>query len=162
MQTWKNGLNISKVTWCRRNLETDRIRVFCTPLFSPSQYLGIVFSSSQSVISGQCIGSLQMSFGVFAHLWEWYLLNSMVTVWQLVSKYSQVVCCVISAHDVPSRCFYTNVSQSSKGLSSSFWHWSFLSCAYFSLLLIKLLQERKCINVMVEAKEGQQLIVHCT
>lgn len=37
-----------------------------------------------------------------------------------------------------------------------------LSCAYFSLLLIKLLQERKCINVMVKAKERQQLIVHCT
>lgn len=27
------------------------MRVFCTPLFSPSQYLSIVFSSPQSVIS---------------------------------------------------------------------------------------------------------------
>lgn len=42
------------------------MRVFCTPLFSPSQYLSIVFSSSQPVISGQCIRSLQMSLGVFA------------------------------------------------------------------------------------------------
>lgn len=109
METWKNGLNVNKGTWCRRNLEAEWMKVVCTPLFSPCQYLSIVFGSSHAVISGPCIRSLQMSLGIFAHLWEWYLLNSMATVWQLVSKYSQVICCVMAAHDVPTSCFYTNV-----------------------------------------------------
>lgn len=134
---------------------------FAPPYFSPSQYLSIVFSSSQSVISGQCSRSLQMSLGVFAHLWECYLLNSMVTVWQLVSKYSQVVCCVMGAREFPVAVFTPMSLCPSKDFSYSFWHWPFLSSCLFPLAPYKA-ATGKCINGIVKAKERQQLILHCT
>lgn len=157
MQTRKNGLNIKKVIWFRRNLETEWMKVFCTPLFSPSQYLSIVFSSLQSIISGWCIRSLHMSLGVFAHLWERYLLNSMVTVWQLVSKYSQVVRCVMGACEVPSSCFYTNVCL----LKISLIPFDISLAFLLALLLIKLLQENVLMWLWKLKKESNwYCIVH--
>lgn len=132
----KNGLNISKVTWCRRNLETKNEGVLYPLVFSLSiskhsfQFFTVCHFRAMYWITPNVIWCLCTPMRVVFVKQHGHSLTA-------VSKYSQVVCCVMSAHAVPSSCFYTNISQSSKDFSSSFWHWSFLSCAYFSLLLIK-------------------------
>lgn len=92
----------------------------------------------------------------------------MVTVWQLMSKYSTVVYCVLGAHDVPGSFTWELLCQwlFSKGFSYSFLTlvWPFFSCL-FPLTPSEASTGkwmRKQINGIEEAKERQELNVHCT